>query len=150
MDPDAANYNPYANIPENEECLYDAGCITGPGEPYWANDYCYSWVIEVDPYCCEEAWDEVCIDMYQYCSDGVTSIEEWVMSFIKLYPNPTNGVINFNGPIGAFADVYSASGQLLVSTTSGQQIDLTSLPNGLYEVVVNYKGRIVVERIIKQ
>ena len=150
MDPDAANYNPYANIPENEECLYDAGCITGPGEPYWANDYCYSWVIEVDPYCCEEAWDEVCIDMYQYCSDGVTSIEEWVMSFIKLYPNPTNGVINFKGPIGAFADVYSASGQLLVSTTSGQQIDLTSLSNGLYEVVVNYKGRIVVERIIKQ
>ncbi len=49
MDPDAANYNVYANVPANEECLYDAGCITGPGEPYWANDYCYSWVIEVDP-----------------------------------------------------------------------------------------------------
>ena len=48
MDIDAANYNVYANVPANEECLYDAGCITGPGEPYWANDY-YSWVIEVDP-----------------------------------------------------------------------------------------------------
>ena len=62
----------------------------------------------------------------------------------------TAGVINFQGPVGAFADVYSHSGQVVVSCTSGREIDLRSLPNGLYEVVINYKGRIVVERIVKQ
>ena len=150
MDPDAANYNVYANVPANEECLYDAGCITGPGEPYWANDFCYSWVIEVDPYCCEVGWDAVCIEMYEYCSQGVTSVEDVAMGLIHLYPNPTSGVINFQGPVGAFADVYSHSGQVVVSCTSGREIDLRSLPNGLYEVVISYKGRIVVERIVKQ
>ena len=149
MDIDAYNYNSEANTP-SDDCVYDAGCITGPGEPYWANDYCYSWVIEVDPYCCEVGWDAVCIEMYQYCSQGVTSVEDVAMGLIHLYPNPTKGIINFQGPVGAFADVYSHSGQVVVSCTSGREIDLRSLPNGLYEVVINYKGRIVVERIVKQ
>jgi len=150
MDLDAANYNVYANVPANEDCLYDAGCITGPGEPYWANDYCYSWVIEVDPYCCEVGWDAVCVEMYEYCSQGVTSVEQVAMGLIHLYPNPTKGLINFQAPVGAFADVYNHSGKIIGYYTSGMEIDLRSLPNGLYEVVINYKGRIRVERIVKQ
>jgi len=150
MDLDAANYNSAANVPVNEDCLYDAGCITGPGEPYWANDFCYSWVIEVDPYCCEVGWDAVCIEMYEYCSQGVTNIEDMGYTLVQLWPNPTRDVINFQAPVGAFADVYSASGQIVVSGTTSGQIDLRSLPKGVYEVVVNYKGRIVVERIVKQ
>ena len=35
----------------HQACLYDAGCITGPGNPYWLNDDCYAWVISIDPYC---------------------------------------------------------------------------------------------------
>ena len=69
MDPNAFNYNELANTPNEDACLYDGGCITGPGEPYWANDYCYSWVIEVDPYCCESDWDAVCVEQYEYCSN---------------------------------------------------------------------------------
>ena len=51
MDLDAYNFNFDANVADNDNCLYDAGCVTGPGEPYWLNDDCYAWVIEVDPYC---------------------------------------------------------------------------------------------------
>ena len=105
---------------------------TGPGEPYWANDYCYSWVIEVDPYYCEVGWDAVCIGMYEYCSQGVTSVEDVAMGLIHLYPNPTAGVINFQAPVGAFADVYSASGRVVVSGATSGQIDLRSLPVGLW------------------
>jgi hypothetical protein len=150
MDPDAANYNGYANVPANEDCLYDAGCITGPGEPYWANDYCYSWVIEVDSYCCEVGWDAVCIEMYDYCSQGVTSVEALGYNSIQIWPNPTSGVLNFQAPTEAFAEVYSHSGQVVMSCTSGTEIDLRSLPNGVYQIVVNYKGRIKLERIVKQ
>ena len=32
MDADAYNYNPLANI-DDSNCLYDAECITGPGNP---------------------------------------------------------------------------------------------------------------------
>ena len=69
MDPDAYNYNEEANT--STQCLYDAGCITGPGEPYWANDNCYTWVIEVDPYCCEVGWDAPCIELYEYCATNI-------------------------------------------------------------------------------
>ena len=37
-DPNSYNYNPEANVSDPDLCLYDAGCITGPGEPYWLNN----------------------------------------------------------------------------------------------------------------
>jgi hypothetical protein len=67
MDPNAYSYEPAANVNDSLSCLYSAGCITGPGNPYWLNDPCYAWVISVDPYCCENAWDTICQLTYNYC-----------------------------------------------------------------------------------
>ena len=67
MDQNAWNYDALANIPAFYTCLFDAECITGPGNPYWLNDNCYGWVIEVDNYCCENEWDEICQATYDYC-----------------------------------------------------------------------------------
>jgi len=72
MDPGAYNYDPIANLNDSLSCLYDAGCITGAGYPYWLNDPCYAWVIEVDEYCCENEWDTICQATYDYC-DGTWS-----------------------------------------------------------------------------
>ena len=69
MDQTAYNYDPLANVDANH-CHYDAGCITGPGDPYWLNDPCYAWVIAVDEYCCENEWDEICQLTYNHCEDG--------------------------------------------------------------------------------
>ena len=68
MDPNAYNYESIANVNDSISCLYDAGCITGAGIPYWLNDPCYAWVLSVDDYCCENAWDTVCQATYDYCS----------------------------------------------------------------------------------
>ena len=68
MDLNAYNYSDEANVSDGS-CNYDAGCITGPGLPYWLNDPCYAWVISVDDYCCNNAWDQVCQLTYNYC-DG--------------------------------------------------------------------------------
>ena len=67
MDVNAYNYNFEANTNDSITCLYAAGCITGPGTPYWLNDPCYAWVIEVDEYCCENEWDTICQATYNYC-----------------------------------------------------------------------------------
>ena len=67
MDQDAWNYDIMANVHDTISCLYDAGCITGPGNPYWLNDPCYEWVILVDEYCCENEWDEICQATYDHC-----------------------------------------------------------------------------------
>jgi len=75
MDPNAWNYNPEANVVFGNDslgCLYAANCITGPGNPYFLNDACYAWVIEVDEYCCENEWDTICQITYDYC-DGTWS-----------------------------------------------------------------------------
>ena len=72
MDPDAYNYESTANVNDTLSCLYDAGCITGSGYPYWLNDPCYAWTIEVDEYCCENEWDTICQLTYDYC-DGTWS-----------------------------------------------------------------------------
>jgi len=68
MDLNAYNYFSEANV-NDSSCLYSAGCITGPGEPYWLNDPCYAWVISVDDYCCDNAWDTICQLTYDHC-DG--------------------------------------------------------------------------------
>jgi hypothetical protein len=65
MDQDAWNYEELANVPDT--CLFAAECITGPGEPYWLNDPCYAWVIDVDEYCCTNDWDSICQLTYNYC-----------------------------------------------------------------------------------
>ena len=66
MDLNAYNYFSEANV-NDSSCLYSAGCITGPGEPYWLNDPCYAWVISVDDYCCDNAWDTICQLTYYHC-----------------------------------------------------------------------------------
>jgi len=72
MDQSAYNYNVTANVHDSISCLYSANCVTGPGIPYWLNDPCYAWVIEVDAYCCENEWDTICQLTYDYC-DGTWS-----------------------------------------------------------------------------
>ena len=67
MDQDAYTYNELATVGEQDSCFYAADCITGPGEPYWLNDPCYAWVIDVDEYCCTNDFDSICQLTYDYC-----------------------------------------------------------------------------------
>jgi len=67
MDQAAYNYNANANVDDLVSCLYSAGCITGDSIPYWLNDPCYAWVIDIDEYCCDNEWDTVCQATYNYC-----------------------------------------------------------------------------------
>tara|TARA_R100001594_G_scaffold89498_1_gene123919 strand:- start:914 stop:3112 length:2199 start_codon:yes stop_codon:yes gene_type:complete len=69
-DPNAFNYNPLANIISHDSlgCLYAANCsATEPGDPFFLNDPCYAWLIEVDEYCCNNTWDSICQLTYDYC-----------------------------------------------------------------------------------
>ena len=149
MDPDAFNYNDLANTPNEEVCLYDAGCITGPGEPYWLNDGCYAWIIDIDPYCCEVAWDETCVDLYSYCEQGWPQGVLETTRDISIYPNPASMILNVQAPVEAVTSLYNAFGQLVVVGTTDKTIDLSQLSNGVYEVVVEYNGIIINKKIIK-
>ena len=149
MDPDAFNYNELANTPSEDLCLYDAGCITGPGEPYWLNDGCYAWIIDIDPYCCEVAWDQTCIELYSYCEQGWPQGVYDIHHVYNVYPNPTNSVLNIQAPSEAITSVYSAFGQIVVGRTTDKVIDLSELANGVYQIVIQHNERIIIKKIIK-
>ena len=101
MDQTAYNYESTANINDSLSCLYAANCITGPGNPYWLNDPCYAWVLEVDEYCCDNEWDTICQATYNYC-DGTwsgplltrTQAEKKLVNITDLLGRPTKIIKN--------------------------------------------------------
>ena len=150
MDGTAYNYDITANVNDSASCLYDAGCITGAGNPYWLNDDCYAWVIQVDPYCCENEWDNICQLTYNHCIDGWPQGADLKTreDLILLYPNPTGGLVITNNIIDA--KVYNILGDLILEVKESNKIDLSTYNKGIYNIMINYNGKISNHKIIKQ
>ena len=104
MDPNAYNYNPLANVILGHDslgCLYAAEwCINGSGNPFFLNDICYAWVIEVDEYCCENEWDSICQLTYDHCADNwvgpipMRIVEKKLIGITDLLGRPVNETKN--------------------------------------------------------
>ena len=149
-DINAFNYDEEANTPDNESCLYDAGCIGEPGDPYWANDECYMWVIDVDPYCCESEWDDTCVNLYTYCEEGTATYIPYFGSEIKVFPNPVARTLSVRSSNPVTIEVYNSIGALVVPQTTDNEVDMSGMPVGLYQVVIRHDGRSIVKNISKQ
>jgi len=157
MDPLAHNYDAVYNT-DDGSCLYDAGCVDGPGIPYWLNDTCYAWVIMIDPYCCNNSWDDKCQQIYWSCSwDSPLDTRDLLRGHnVVMYPNPMGDVINIltNGPVGI--EVYDISGKLVIKvkesqTTKGlNQLDVSLLPSGIYNFSVTYNSNTSTTKVLKK
>ena len=154
-DPNAYNYNPVANVPDSSSCLYDAGCITGPGNPYWLNDQCYAWVINIDPYCCSIDWDANCQNTYDYCDQNSTWTDIGDLIYdggIAIYPNPTSGRLNIvsSRVNNILITLYNVSGQIVINETTKSVIDISYLENGVYFMKVKVEKLTYIRKVIKQ
>ena len=148
-DPNAYNYDPLVNLPDNTTCLYDAGCYGGPGEPYWLNDPCYAWVIDIDSYCCTEIWDETCQSMYNYCENGwPVNLDELSGSDIVIYPNPTANTFTIETRLDVDVELYNMVGEL-IEINNIKKIDLSDYPDGIYNLIIKYDKIIITKKIIK-
>ena len=147
----AYNYDPTANVSNPDACLYDAGCYGGPGVPYWLNDGCYAWVIDIDDYCCTNNWDASCQSMYDYCQQGwPTSIEESGSGTIIVYPNPTQNILNIDTRLEVDIEVHDMMGRLIISEQKTKRINLINAPKGIYNLSIIYDKLRITKRIIKQ
>jgi len=147
----AYNYDPLANVSDSLICLYDAGCYGGPGIPYWLNDGCYAWVIDVDDYCCDNEWDVSCQSMYDYCQLGwPTAIEDISALGIVVYPNPTKDIITIETRLEIEVELYDMIGSKVVSERNTKRLDLSKLPNGIYNMVILYNSSRYSKKVIKQ
>ena len=150
-DVSAYNYNPVANVSDSLVCLYDAGCYGGPGIPYWLNDGCYAWVIDVDDYCCTNNWDPSCQSMYDYCQQGwPTAIEDISALGIVVYPNPTRDVITIETRLDIEVELYDMIGNKVISESNVKRVDLSHLSNGIYNMVILYNDVRFSKKVIKQ
>jgi len=131
--------------------LYDAGCYGGPGIPYWLNDGCYAWVIDVDDFCCNVDWDASCQSMYDYCAQGwPTAIEDISALGIVIFPNPTKNLITIETRLEIRVEVYDIMGKLLIEEENTKRLDLSNLSNGLYNLSIIYNDKRYSKQIIKQ
>jgi len=150
MDQSAYNYNSLANVSDSISCLFDANCITGPGNPYWLNDPCYAWVIDVDNYCCNNAWDSDCQSLYDYCEDGWTGptfLQEFRNQLV-VYPNPAIDKININKNVDI--NVYNYIGGMIISKQNVNVLDVSKISSGIYMLQIIYKNKSITKQLIKK
>jgi hypothetical protein len=150
MDQSAYNYDIFANVHDSISCLYAAPCATGPGNPYWLNDPCYAWVISVDDYCCENEWDTICQSTYNYCENNWTGpvLSRSLEENLVIYPNPTSDKININKNVDI--NVFNYIGDMIISKTNINVLDVTRLTPGIYMLQINYKNKSITKQLIKK
>ena len=90
--------------------------------------------------------DGVFMTFENNCEDAV---EEISASNIRLYPNPTNGILNIEGNGEMTISVMNTLGQtILVSTANGNAtIDMSSFETGIYMVRIETENRIKTEKV---
>ena len=145
-DPTAENYNISANVPDSS-CYYSANCYVG--DVYYIPNECFSWVIEVDELCCDVEWDNVCVELYEYCQEGwtgPTDITELRNSLVT-YPNPTSDYIYVNKKVDL--TVVNMLGDILIQKNNTNVLDVTRLTPGMYTIIIKYNNLITNKKIIK-
>lgn len=86
-------------------------------------------------------------------TENTTSIEtNEIDDFIKLYPNPTNGILYFNNNTSLKnISVIDLSGKEVMNISNiSENIDISNLKAGIYSVVVNTENdKVFIHRVIK-
>ena len=99
---------------------------------------CYSENSEYLYYQHDFDYDEDDDCFTNYYPDNVVENNE---NNIKIYPNPTDDIVNIENPLGSeySIDVYNDKGQKLISKSSSgiSNINVSELPCGLYIITIN-------------
>jgi|TARA_Y100000015_G_scaffold20371_1_gene19699 hypothetical protein len=146
-DPSAINYDPLVNVPDST-CEYSAGCFVG--DIYTLPNDCFSWVIEIDEYCCDVSWDNTCVELYTYCQDGWSGPTDLIefRNDIVTYPNPTSDNIYVSKKVDL--TVISMLGNVMIRKEGVNSLDVSSLTPGVYNILIEYNKIKINKRIIKK
>ena len=68
---------------------------------------------------------------------------------VKVYPNPSYGLIKIEAPRGATCQIYSSTGTYVGTwTVSENGLSLSDLPSGSYIATVNYNNINRINRVV--
>ena len=82
----------------------------------------------------------------------LTNTEILSIRSLKLFPNPTNGILNLESDYNLdFVEVTDLSGRsLFQSSEVDDQMDISKLEYGIYFIKINIESDILVRKIIKE
>lgn len=90
-------------------------------------------------------------------NEQVPYIEEMQSHEIKIYPNPTKGILNIKitglDKAKGFISIYNIVGKLIEKTElsdNNQTFDLSAQPNGIYIMQIRIEDKISSWKIIKE
>jgi len=82
---------------------------------------------------------------------GTTSINELNLSNLKVYPNPTSGVVNFSNINNSTVQLLDLSGKIINNyEILNNQININDLKSGVYFLKISNGKQEVVKQLIKQ
>jgi len=86
-----------------------------------------------------------------YGAGAGANVAEFSNSTLGVYPNPTQEQINWNVPnnLPATARLFAADGKLVRVQNTGNQMDLSDLPNGIYFLNISNEFGFKVHRVLK-
>lgn len=82
-----------------------------------------------------------------------SGVDDNSSNFVRVYPNPTTGLLTICSEVGSFCEIYNLIGQTVKSFVLEAEnaiIDLGDLNAGLYFVRAVNHGKVRVEMIVKQ
>ncbi len=71
-------------------------------------------------------------------------------SNIKIYPNPTNGLLHIDASNITNVSVFSIDGKLIDSFGKKSEIDLSQFSNGMYLISIETENERIVEKVMKK
>ena len=78
------------------------------------------------------------------------SIDEVASSMVIVYPNPVKNTLYIKGDLAAYdIEVYSLLGQRVMTTSNANEIDLSTLNEGVYLIKISTENTTITKRIIK-
>ena len=69
---------------------------------------------------------------------------------VRLFPNPTNGLLSVEGEGVSLVEVYDMASRRVLAAEGAGSIDLTALPDGVYYVRVVHGRSVTVGKVVKR
>ena len=77
-------------------------------------------------------------------------IENVAYSLIKIFPNPVKNSLYISGDSSNYnIKIYSLLGQLVISASNVDEVDVSSLTNGVYLIKISNENSTITKRFIK-
>jgi hypothetical protein len=95
------------------------------------------------------AEDHYTHNQYTITFTVATGTNELSKNDVRIYPNPTTGVLNISSHETAEASLYTANGSLIETfqVNNTKRIDLSNLPNGIYFIRVKTEDQVITKKI---